>query len=417
MKVTISNGHDKFHMSKTALICEKNGILNRFITGGYPNNFIDLITKKKTIKIRAIERLLNRRENIPINKINSLWISEILNQISNYTGSSLLFNNYSLDLKFISLYLYGLQSKKLLKNDSPNIFHYRSGYGGTSVKYAKEKKIITICDHSIAEPRLINYYINNNGSLPRMKITEVNNNFERLVLSDLELSDYILVNSNFVKTGLVFQGFNPSKIKVIYLGVDDEFFDYLKCARIANLKNKPIKILFAGHFCKRKGANLVINALNKILKENSNLDWVFEIAGGIDKDIILNNEYFFQKKNILMSGYLTRQELASAMKNTDIFIFPSLAEGSARVIFEAMAAGCYIITTNNSGSIVQEGIHGSIVNTSSAENLSQVIDFALKNMDLVKKIGKFNVGYINENYRQSHYSNNLINLYTEVLCE
>ena len=47
------------------------------------------------------------------------------------------------------------------------------------------------------------------------------------------------------------------------------------------------------------------------------------------------------------------------MSRAEVFVFPSLAEGSARVVAMAMAAGCYVITTPNSGSVVRDGAMGA----------------------------------------------------------
>ena len=68
-------------------------------------------------------------------------------------------------------------------------------------------------------------------------------------------------------------------------------------------------------------------------------------------------------------GHLPWAELAERMSLADVFVFPSFAEGSARVVSMAMACGCCIITTPNSGSIVQEKIHGNVVAPGDANEL------------------------------------------------
>ena len=67
------------------------------------------------------------------------------------------------------------------------------------------------------------------------------------------------------------------------------------------------------------------------------------------------------------------------MSNSDIFLFPSLAEGSANVIFEAMASGCAIITTPNSGSIVKNNHNGFIINPGDAFQLKQKLNYLINN--------------------------------------
>ena len=44
-----------------------------------------------------------------------------------------------------------------------------------------------------------------------------------------------------------------------------------------------------------------------------------------------------------------------------MFVLPSLAEGSAEVTYEAIAAGVPVVTTRAAGSVVRDGIEGRIV--------------------------------------------------------
>ena len=53
--------------------------------------------------------------------------------------------------------------------------------------------------------------------------------------------------------------------------------------------------------------------------------------------------------------------MADEMARADIFCLPSLAEGSATSIFEAMANGLPVVTTLSSGSVVADGVEGFIV--------------------------------------------------------
>ena len=45
----------------------------------------------------------------------------------------------------------------------------------------------------------------------------------------------------------------------------------------------------------------------------------------------------------------------------DVFLLPSLCEGSATVIYEALAHGLPVICTPNTGSVVRDGMDGFIV--------------------------------------------------------
>lgn len=105
------------------------------------------------------------------------------------------------------------------------------------------------------------------------------------------------------------------------------------------------------------------------------------------------------------------------MATADVFIFPSLAEGSARIVFEALACGCYVITTPNSGSIVKDGIHGALVPPGDVDTLEATIRYAITHPDKVAQIGKRNAELIRSRYRQKDYGDVLFQLYERLIHE
>src|SRR5947209_6410482 len=66
---------------------------------------------------------------------------------------------------------------------------------------------------------------------------------------------------------------------------------------------------------------------------------------------------------------LPHAELSKLMQSCTAFVFPSIEEGFARVIAEAMACGLPIIATHNSGAstVVENGKEGFIVPARSAD--------------------------------------------------
>ena len=59
-------------------------------------------------------------------------------------------------------------------------------------------------------------------------------------------------------------------------------------------------------------------------------------------------------------------------------VHPSLIEGSAKVIYEAMAAGVVPIATENTGSIIEDRKNGLIVEAGDVEDLRKKCFIYLK---------------------------------------
>jgi glycosyltransferase involved in cell wall biosynthesis len=72
-------------------------------------------------------------------------------------------------------------------------------------------------------------------------------------------------------------------------------------------------------------------------------------------------------------GPVPRPAMAGLYGWADLFVLPSLFEGSATVTYEALATGVPVVCTPNTGSIVREGVDGTIVPAGSLEALEDAL--------------------------------------------
>jgi glycosyltransferase involved in cell wall biosynthesis len=87
---------------------------------------------------------------------------------------------------------------------------------------------------------------------------------------------------------------------------------------------------------------------------------------------------------------VSAQGLLDAYRNADVFVFPSLAEGFAQVLLEAMASGLPVISTARTAApdLIQPGHEGFIVNPGSSTDLAQSIERFLRRPELVRPMGE-----------------------------
>lgn len=415
IRVIISNGHFKFILGPAAAEAWRRGILDCLITGGYPTQRV-----KKWISILRlgeygiVRRLLNREEKVPERLVIPLWLSELIIQVGAVFRKLTKSAECSDRVSDYGLRLYSYQAASIVSKSSANIYHYRSGYGHSSVRVAKQKGITVLCDHSIAHPAVLEFLVNNQGRLPDQNHTSPISKLWLNILEDVDQAGDVLVNSDFVKETFVHQGWEPERIHVIYTGLDDEFLSAIPARNYENNSDNPLRFLFAGEFGPRKGAEILIQAFQQI----NDLEWELEIIGNIDPLIEKTFISFLSDSRVSVSGFMPRLKLAERMSDADIFIFPSLAEGSARVVFMAMACGCCVITTPNSGSIVKEGIHGFSVQPGDVVALEKAIRRTLMTKkNEIARIGKCNADVVRSDYTQERYGEKLFNLYELLIAE
>jgi len=402
--VIISNGFSKFHLSAAAVEANRRGILSAFLTGAYPTPLVRSILSLPGLRSnRKLKRLMARAEPLDDNRIRSLFLPELLYHLSHglHSESALIG----------SLRAYGraaIPHVKRAAKENARIYHYRAGCGGDSLTVARDSGLIALCDHSIAHPAAVDELVENHGVLRRQTNSGKISSFWRYVQSDIDRADAVLVNSDFVESTFRFVGFDRLPLNVIYLGVDDAFLSHVPERKGAG---EAFRLLFAGSFEKRKGAEVVIDALRRL----GNFPWQLEIAGKLHPELVKKNQEFFADPRIKNLGMLSRKELAEVMTQADIFVFPSLAEGSARVVFEALACGCYVVTTPNSGSIVEHGVHGSVVPPGDSEAVTLAIEEAYRSRRQTAEIGLRNSQLIKSKYLQCNYGDQLEELYKKLL--
>ena len=411
--VVVSNGFSKFHLAVAAAEAYRRGLLSLLLTGAYPNRTIKRFAARSArfADCRKLARLIARGERIPSSLVRALWTAEAVHHAAMATCETPGLKKIAARLNLSSCRLYARIASQQLSAMAgrAHVYHYRAGFGLDSVAHAKKLGMVTLCDHSIAHPGVLSYLAETHGQMPPGRC-EPSDEFWCRVLSDIDQADAVLVNSKFVMQTFLHQGYDARCIHLAYLGVDDQFMRAIPPRDESLPPSGPLRMLFAGSLQPRKGADALLTALTTL----DDFAWQIEIAGPIDLGIARRYQGILADSRVTLLGILPRNELAERMAGAEVFVFPSLVEGSARVVFEALAAGCYVITTRNSGSIVSDGVHGSLVPPDDAAALAKAIRHAQRIRSALAGIGKRNAELISSSYRQRHYGDALEKLYLEL---
>jgi glycosyltransferase involved in cell wall biosynthesis len=411
--VVVSNGFSKFHLAVAAAEAYRRGLLSLLITGAYPNRTVERFAARSArfADARKIARLIARGERIPFSLVRPLWTAEAVHHAAMATCETPGLKKIAALLNLSSCRLYARIASQQLSAMAgrARVYHYRAGFGLDSVAHAKKLGMVALCDHSIAHPGVLSYMADTHGQMPSGR-REPSDPFWSRALSDIDQADAVLVNSEFVRQTFLHQGYDARRIHLAYLGVDDQFMGAIPLRDESLPPSGPLRMLFAGSLQQRKGADALLTALATL----DDFAWRMEIAGPIDIGIARRYHGMLADSRVTLLGILPRTELAKRMAGAEVFVFPSLVEGSARVVFEALAAGCYIITTRNSGSIVSDGVHGSLVPPGDAAALAKAIGHAQRIRPALAGIGKGNAQLISSSYRQRHYGDSLEKLYLEL---
>jgi glycosyltransferase involved in cell wall biosynthesis len=221
-------------------------------------------------------------------------------------------------------------------------------------------------------------------------------------LKEIKLADYIFVPSDFVYKSYIENKVPKEKLIKIPFGADLKKFTPNK-----EKSDDKFRAVFVGQIQLRKGVQYLLKAWHKLNIENSELI----LRGRIHPDAKKIVDYYRNKINIVTPGHGDpRKDYA----NSDIFVFPSLEEGSALVSYEAMASGLPVIVTFNTGSIARDKKDGFIIPIRDSDALAKKIKYFYDNPAEVKRMGK-NARKQAEKYSWQNYGENIVKAYKRIM--
>jgi hypothetical protein len=196
---------------------------------------------------------------------------------------------------------------------------------------------------------------------------------------EAELADRIVVCSPFVADTLKESGFADSKISVVPYGGPAPIARP-PCEQDAS--KRPLRLLFAGSIGQRKGIGYLLQAMQKLKGLPVELTLMGSFVG--DSSVFSPYEHLFRHE-----PPRAHSAVLDLMQQHDVLVLPSLFEGFALVILEAMSRGLAVIVTPNTGAgeIVRDGTDGFIVPIRSSEVLEEKIVWMVHHRHETREMG------------------------------
>ncbi|HYM15522.1 MAG TPA: glycosyltransferase family 4 protein [Dehalococcoidia bacterium] len=196
------------------------------------------------------------------------------------------------------------------------------------------------------------------------------------IAAEVELADLIVVGSRFAAAS--FAGVvPPERIRVIPYGVDVRAFQ--PGARPG--RPGPMRVLFAGHVTQRKGIAYLLDAMRLLDPARFALQIVGPVTGS-GAGLRQYAGLFRHAAGVRPRG------MPAVYAAADVLVLPSVNEGSALVVLEAMACGLPVIVTPNAGAdAVRDGVDGFVVPVRSPEAIAERLAALQADPELARRMG------------------------------
>ncbi len=204
-------------------------------------------------------------------------------------------------------------------------------------------------------------------------------------------SDVIIGNSNSVLELIRSDGFFKNKELLINNGIKIKPFNDKKL-------NDPISILTVSNLRQVKNIGLIINALPELLKRFKKIKITCIGDGNQKKELIELSKNLDVYNEISFEG--TVDNVDKYYEKADIFVLPSLSEGSSNSLIEAMNSSIPVIGSNVPGinDMITDKYNGVLIDPKKVTPLIHAITELITNNDFRKKISRNGHKYIKENF-------------------
>ena len=224
------------------------------------------------------------------------------------------------------------------------------------------------------------FHIPSETAAPRKKNFFWKRKSNSLYQEEIDLADFFLVPSKFVKETLTKCGVAQDKIRIVPYGAN------LSSAVERGVKSKGerINFLYAGQVSMHKGVPYILKAMSAFPSAKAHLTLTGKYYP-TDRFV----DPYLNIENISFTGLVTFDRMKSIYESADVFVFPSLYEGMAQVGIEAMACGLPIICTKNSGvsDLVEEGVNGFVIPCADVEAIREKMQWFVDHPDRIREMG------------------------------
>lgn len=188
-------------------------------------------------------------------------------------------------------------------------------------------------------------------------------------------AETIVCGSEFVRAGVAECGGPVDRCVVVPYGVPLERFEP---AVKPPLSGRRLRVLTVGEVGLRKGSHYVAEVARRLAHQVD-----FRLVGPIG---LLAERARQLAQTVQLTGVVPRSEIIQHFDWADVFLLPSLCEGSATVTYEALSAGLPVIATPNAGSLVEDGVSGFIVPARDADAIVAVLERLLIEPGLLEQL-------------------------------
>lgn len=235
-----------------------------------------------------------------------------------------------------------------------DIFCGLSGFTLRAGRVAKSRGAKYVCDRGSSHIRVQDRILREEYDRQEIKFPGIDPRVIGAEEAEYDLADIITVPSTFALNTFVESGIPRRKMRMVPYGVDlNTFYPSV------NRGDDKFQVLFVGSVTLRKGISYLLDAFQKLECGRKHL----VLAGSVSPELENTINKLRHDNEISVMGPVQQQWLKDIMSTSHVMVLPSVEDGFGLVMAQAMACGCPVISSRNTGGqdLFTDGTEGFIV--------------------------------------------------------
>jgi glycosyltransferase involved in cell wall biosynthesis len=174
------------------------------------------------------------------------------------------------------------------------------------------------------------------------------------------------------------------KLQIVRCGVDPETFEYREPTRAAK------QLVYVGRLAGEKGLPVLFESLAMLTEQGLDLHLTLLGDGEVRGDLEALAKLTGIADRVTFAGFVDQPTIRQTLRDSDVFVLPSFAEGIPVSLMEAMAIGIPVIATYVGGvpELVVDGETGLVVHPSDPMSLADAIARYASDAELCRHVSR-----------------------------
>jgi glycosyltransferase involved in cell wall biosynthesis len=283
-----------------------------------------------------------------------------------------------------------------------DIFHAWGNYALVSMQVARRHGARVVIERGSTHPHYQDAILREEFERYGVHVERAHPQIIAKGLEEIERADKVVIPSEFVRRSFIEAGVPAGKLATIPYGID------LAAFRAEPKRDETFRVLFVGNIGIQKGVHYLLEAWKRLGMRDAEL----VLAGRVEEEmrgVLARYDGLFT-----LRGHVPHEELYREYSNASVFVLPSLQEGSALVTYEAMACGVPLLVSENTGSVVRDGLDGWVIPIRDVESIMTKLAWFRDHPSEASEMGASAAAHVQQ-YTWARYTQQVVGVYEELL--